>query len=67
MNAGDATNRRRTSGAGRAMAPTWEDAAAALTALTPSGRRTLLLLRAYPNNPAARKAINAQAKWRKAR
>jgi hypothetical protein len=24
-------------------------------------------LRAYPNNPAARKAIKAQAKWRKAR
>jgi site-specific DNA recombinase len=24
-------------------------------------------LRAYPNNPAARKAIRAQAKWRKAR
>ena len=25
------------------------------------------ILRAYPNNPAARKAIKAQAKWRKAR
>ena len=24
-------------------------------------------LRAYPNNPAQRKAIKAQAKWRKAR
>ena len=24
------------------------------------------LLRAYPNNPAARKAMSAQAKWRKA-
>ena len=23
-------------------------------------------LRAYPNNPAARKAMSAQAKWRKA-
>jgi hypothetical protein len=31
------------------------------------GMRTALQLKAYPNNPAARKAIRAQAKWRTAR
>ena len=29
--------------------------------------RTVVTLRAYPNNPVARKAIKPQEKWRKAR
>jgi len=45
----------------------WSEDGANIIGLTPVGRATVVALSAYPNNPEARKAMSAQAKWRNAR